>query len=244
MIGVDDSHRRSQVERLVGAYGPDVDGLCRACLTAIPGIGGVGVTIMSPNAQLVRFASDVVNARVEQLQFLLGEGPCRDAFATAGPVLAGDLRDRDWQNRWPAFAPAAVLAGAHAVFALPLQVGPTRVGVLDLYRDTAGDLHDDALSEAILYADAVTDLLLAETAAQADDDFPVDSDSGSRGLLQRAAVNQATGMVRVQLRVTVEDALTRLRAYAFAAGRELDEVAAEVIARRLRFDDSDEDEDR
>src|SRR5690349_15667850 len=114
-----------QVEQLLAAYGLDIDGLCRACLTSLPGIGGVGVTMMTPLTQQVRYASDAVSARVEQLQFLLGEGPCRDAFATAGPILAGDLRAPVWRERWPAFAPAAVLAGAQAVFALPLRVGET-----------------------------------------------------------------------------------------------------------------------
>jgi hypothetical protein len=62
---------------------------------------------------------------VEQLQFLLGEGPCRDAYAQAGPVLAEDLRATVWHERWPAFAPAALEAGARAVFALPLcAAGP------------------------------------------------------------------------------------------------------------------------
>jgi hypothetical protein len=180
---------------------------------------------------------------VEQLQFLLGEGPCRDAYAGAGPVLVEDLRAPVWQQRWPAFAPAAVQAGVQAVFALPLCVGDTRVGVLDLYRETVGGLTEQTLSDALIMADAVTELLLAESVADGDDDNPMLAD-GREYLLQRATVHQATGMVSVQLGVPVEDALARLRAHAFAAGRELDEVAADVLARRLRFNDLDDNEDR
>jgi hypothetical protein len=55
-----------------------------------------------------------------------------------------------------------------------------------------------------------------------------------------AAVHQAAGMVSVQLGVSVADALVRLRAHAFAADRPLTQVAREVIARTLRFDDLDE----
>ncbi|WP_433790801.1 hypothetical protein [Actinoplanes sp. CA-252034] len=48
-------------------------------------------------------------------------------------------------------------------------------------------------------------------------------------------------MISVQLGVTVEVALVRLRAHAYAAGRDLDEVAGDVLARRLRFNDLDDD---
>ncbi len=49
-------------------------------------------------------------------------------------------------------------------------------------------------------------------------------------------VHQASGMVAAQLDVSVGQALTRLRAYAFGNDRPLTEVAKDVVARRLRFD--------
>ena len=240
MISVNDAERRVRVRQLMAAYGPDVDGLCDACLPTLAGVGGGGVTVMTPDTSQVRYASDPVSARVEQLQFLLGEGPCRDAYAGTGPVLAEDLRAPVWQRQWPAFAPAAVLAGARAVFALPLRVDGTRIGVLDLYRDTAGALTEHTMTDALIMADAVTELLLAETMTDGDDDA-LFADGRGEQLLPRAAVHQATGMVSVQLAVPVEDALARLRAHAFATGRELDEVAADVLARRLRFNDLDDE---
>ena len=50
------------------------------------------------------------------------------------------------------------------------------------------------------------------------------------------AVHQASGMVAVQLGVTVGEALIRLRADAFLHDRTLSDVAEEVVARRLHFD--------
>jgi hypothetical protein len=52
-------------------------------------------------------------------------------------------------------------------------------------------------------------------------------------------VHQAAGMVSAQLDVSVAQALVRLRAYAFGNQLVLAEVAADVVARRLRFDDRD-----
>jgi hypothetical protein len=43
-------------------------------------------------------------------------------------------------------------------------------------------------------------------------------------------------MVAAQLKVSVGQALVRLRAYAFGNDRALDEVAKDVVARTLRFD--------
>jgi AmiR/NasT family two-component response regulator len=52
----------------------------------------------------------------------------------------------------------------------------------------------------------------------------------------RAEVYQATGMISVQLGVSLEEALVRLRAHAFAASTPLDDVAGNVVSRLLRFD--------
>ena len=74
----------------------------------------------------------------------------------------------------------------------------------------------------------------------------LDSSSGITGLSgyrpldglsdSRAEVYQATGMISVQLGVSLEEALVRLRAHAFAAGAPLDDIAADVVRRLLRFD--------
>ena len=48
-------------------------------------------------------------------------------------------------------------------------------------------------------------------------------------------IHQASGMVAAQLNVSVAQALIRLRGYAFGQGRRLNEVAVDVLARRLRL---------
>ncbi len=51
-------------------------------------------------------------------------------------------------------------------------------------------------------------------------------------------VYQAQGMVLHQLSVSLEDALARLRAHAFASDRTLIEVSRDVVARRLDLSES------
>jgi hypothetical protein len=145
-----------------------------------------------------------------------------------GPVQVEDLQADSCQARWRAFAPAALDVGARAVFALPLQIGAIRLGVLDLYRTRPGGLTPGESADALTFADTATVLAL-DGAGNADPAWP----AGMTG--DQAVVHQAAGMVSVQLGVRVEVAFARLRAYAFANERRLTEVATAVVDRRLRF---------
>jgi hypothetical protein len=49
----------------------------------------------------------------------------------------------------------------------------------------------------------------------------------------REQVHQATGMLIAALRIPAAQALVRLRGYAFATGRLVDDVARDIVARRL-----------
>jgi AmiR/NasT family two-component response regulator len=51
----------------------------------------------------------------------------------------------------------------------------------------------------------------------------------------RAEIHQATGIVSVQLGVTLTAALDHLQSYAHAHQRSLGEIAADVVAHRLHF---------
>ena len=56
----------------------------------------------------------------------------------------------------------------------------------------------------------------------------------------QSVVHQASGMVSVQLKVSVGEALVRLRGHAFGNERHLVEVARDVVHRRFRFDPTNE----
>lgn len=192
------------------------------CLRALP-VSGVGLALMSDAGPAGTVAATDGGAqRVEELQFTFGEGPCVDASTTGRPVLVPDLADPQ-SLRWPEFVPAARAAGLRAVFALPLQVGGIRLGVLDLYRETEGMLPSEQLAEALSFADAATLLLLH---LQAED---CGSASRLAVLDDRAEVHQATGVVSVRAGVSLGQALLLLRARAYRDGRPLGELARDVI---------------
>jgi hypothetical protein len=216
-----------------------VDHVC-AVVAAAAGVDGAAVTVvLGALARETVYATDKVASDLAELALTLGEGPGVDAV-DGGPALAVDLTGSDCLARWPMFAPAAVSAGAGAVFALPLHVGAIRVGVLDLYRAQSGSLDSDQLADALLLADTACALLL--DAAQHDRPH-ADGRRPEPVSLAHPEVHQATGMIIVQLGVSAAVALIRLRAYAYAHDRGLHDVAGDVVARRLRFD-PDPDGDR
>jgi GAF domain-containing protein len=206
--------------------------LCRRCVDALP-VSGVGMALMTEGDHHgVVAATDGPSRAMEDLQFALGEGPCVEASREGRPVLLPDLASS--ATRWPGFVPAVLNAGIAAVFALPLQVGGIRLGVLDLYRETSGSLTDGELALALTYADAAIVVLLhmQNQMAPGDGLHPQLADSWGN----RPEIHHATGIITVQAGVELADALLLLRTHAFTAGRPILEVAREVVARRLRFD--------
>ncbi len=217
-----------------------VEHVCVAAISAT-GVDSAAVSLMlraTPRETI--YASDHVASELEELALTLGEGPGVDGFA-GSPTLVGDLTASHCLARWPVYAPAAASAGIRAVFALPLQVGAIRLGVLDLYRAGPGDLDREQLADALVLADTACALLL-DTVQR--DPPRWDGRWPERAGPHHPEVHQATGMITVQLGVTAAVALIRLRAYAYAHDRRLRDVAGDVVARRLRFDAGDGGEDR
>ncbi|MFE9413448.1 ANTAR domain-containing protein [Streptomyces sp. NPDC006704] len=206
--------------------------VCTAAVATLP-VDGAGLSAMfTDTASHPMCSTDEISARLEELQLTLGEGPCVDAFAHGSAILTPDLLTSELQDCWPVFADAALEAGARAVFALPLQIGAISPGVLDLYADVPVELGPDALADAQAFADTAT-LLLLDARIDSGDTGPV----GNRDDLgaYRAEIDQATGMLTVQLGVGIEEAFIRLRAHAFAHGHRLADVASDIVSHRLRF---------
>jgi hypothetical protein len=210
-----------------------MDRLQRLCARAVQSLSasGAGVSLIGEDGtHSAASASDPRTERIEELQFTLGEGPCIEAFQTRRPVLVPDLTDGA-MGRWPVYAPAAYEAGVRAVFAFPLQIGAARLGVLDVLRTRTGMLSHEETAGALALAELAV-LMLLESHEHATPDT-----DGLDGVVKdRAELFQAQGMVMIQLGVSLAEALVRIRAHAFAEGRRLHDVAADIVARRLRFD--------
>jgi hypothetical protein len=210
---------------------PEPARLCEVC-AEVAGMTGAGIMLITGDTQQGSVcSSNPVSALIEELQYTLGEGPCVDAHQDDRPVLEPDLAD-PVTPRWLGFTPPAVEAGARAVFGFPLQVGSVRLGALNLYRDRPGPMSDDQYADALVLAGVAARAVLAMQAHAVPGALSTELEEGANF---RFVVHQASGMVAVQLGVSVGEALARLRAYAFGNDLLLTDVAEAVVARKLRL---------
>ena len=209
---------------------PSLTTICRSATGPLH-MSGASVVLMGDDTFPSVAGSYGVSVAVQDLEFTVGEGPATDAYTEGKPVLVDDLASVE--SRWPQLTRALSDAGIRSIYALPLQVGAIKLGVLVLYRDQPGALEGDDLSAAQLVANLVTNQVLDLQAGAA-------SESLAWGLEvddYRAVVHQATGMISAQLDCGIGEALVRLRGHAFGAERPIEEVAGDVVMGKLRFDE-------
>ncbi|MFZ0385034.1 MAG: GGDEF domain-containing protein [Solirubrobacteraceae bacterium] len=114
-------------------------------------------------------ASDQLALRYEKLQSELSEGPCLASYHSGQAIAIPDLT-RDARYRW--FTPQAIAAGLAAVFTFPLNHEAMRLGALDLYRDSPGELSEESMATAQTLADvAAAYLINAQTRADLQDSY-------------------------------------------------------------------------
>lgn len=209
--------------------------LCAPFMEHLP-VAGLSISVLSPSgAQSTVATTDEVATRLEELQFLLGEGPTPVVMRTGHPVMVCDLTLTEVHRDWPMFGLAAMDTGARGLFSFPLSIDVVTVGVVSLY-----SLVVSAPWSATLMGTAV-DLAAATSAPAVDlasrtaeaDASPPDT---AMPVEMRREVHQASGMVMVQLGSSIDEALARLRAHAFSEGRPIDAVAHDVVTGRLKFE--------
>lgn len=211
---------------------PDDANLCSRFVAALP-IAGAAIAIfggLAPETSIC--ASDQMAARLDEIQFDLGEGPRWETARSRLPVGEPHVQ-LSAHDRWPIFGDALRQTGVAALFVYPLSVAAVDVGVVELYSLTPGSLSDRD--------DAIARALASETAWTLLDNLLSTQDASRKGEqrddapLSRREIHQATGMVLVQINSDATEALLVMRAHAFSHDRSLRDVASDVVDRRLVF---------
>jgi hypothetical protein len=205
--------------------------LALACARMLD-VDAAGISLLDRHGQRLPLgASSEAAAAAERLQFTVGDGPCSTAQQTRQPVFAvcEDLR-----RRWPVFADLLLARTSfRAVVALPLQPGLVGAGAIDLFftdQDQVPALDVfDAVAVGELVSTELSEAAVWSTWA---------ADRGPEWLhgptpTRRAAVWEALGKLSMALDGDVAAALALLRAHAYAAGRSVDDVAADLLDGRL-----------
>src|SRR3954453_14084630 len=138
--------------------------------------------MISTQYQIPVWATDEVAGRIDELQFRLAEGPCVEAFTSAGPVLVPDIAD-GVHEKWPVFAAAAVRETvARGMYVLPLLGGPISIGVLDFYRDRPLVFGPDDVARALRASGAAFWSVLDVRPGSTLDPTGVPEDGGADGV--------------------------------------------------------------
>jgi hypothetical protein len=204
--------------------------LSRAVVGVLP-VDAVGISALtSPDRHVPLGASEPEAEFAERLQFTVGAGPCLQANRTQQPVF---VVEDDLRRRWPPFHDLLVGHTPYrGIVALPLRRGLAGRGAIDLYfRDPAAVAALDVLA-AVSVGHLVT-AALAEAAvwsSEVDGQGP-DWLSGPPAT-GRARVWEAIGLTSLAQDVAASEALAVLRAHAYATGRTVDELAADVVSGR------------
>lgn len=207
--------------------------LCAPFVAALP-VRGASLSVLAGAAgQATVCSSNDTAARLDELQFDLGEGPCWDALSTRGPILQPDLAT-DGLRAWPIFTRAVLenteSGEVRAVYAFPLFVGSLGIGAVDLYSSEQAPLEAEQITNAAELASLASWQVLRRILADDSAD-----ELGGPSVNHRREVHQATGMVLAQLGISAADAALLLRAHAYASGRTVAEVASDIVERKLDF---------
>jgi len=176
---------------------------------------------------LVRVAGEFPQVRITGAVASAGSPSLgRDAAVLAGMAPMGIEVTHD--------LPAALAAGVRATFAFPLLVGAARFGVLHLHSPRVRTLTTREIAISLLLTELAMEIVLDAFA-------PVGEPMPSKEPLlgspdRRDQIYQAQGMLMVELGISLEEALARMRALAFSSGQELANVAADIVARRTHLE--------
>jgi transcriptional regulator with GAF, ATPase, and Fis domain len=119
---------------LQGADGPEAtrDRVTALAVSSVHGCDHAGISLIGRHSRIDTVAAtDEVPARVDAIQFEVGEGPGLDAIAEHAVFQADDLST---ETRWPQFSYRAMLeTGVRSMLAFRLFVQDDTIGALVFY---------------------------------------------------------------------------------------------------------------
>lgn len=192
-----------------------------------------GILLVDNEDKLRVMAASSDRARLLELfQLQNDEGPCLDAFSTKEPVISVDLSEA--KSRWPIFAPEAVDAGFHSVYAIPLRLRATVIGALNLFGDHVGEMPEADLRIAKALADAVSIAIIQNQTIR---ESEIRAGQLQRALDSRVAIEQAKGMLAERDQIDMDSAFRHLRSFARNTRRHLTAVAVDVVSGAVALDE-------
>lgn len=170
-----------------------------AVVEVVPHCVGMSVTLVDDGRSLTLMATSTGVATLDAAQFL-DTGPCEASLRGGVEVVVGDLMSED---RWASLAHAAAAQGVRSSLSLPLRCGGEVIGGVNLYGDRLDAFTDRQREVAQIFGAAA-----GEAVANADLSMSTRAraQQSEGDLRNKAAVNQAVGILVAQRGISVSSA--------------------------------------
>jgi GAF domain-containing protein len=200
------------MERIVGAMVP------------LFGVTGGSVLLLDAGSALRHAATTNSGAdRLELAQEETGEGPCIDALVNEMVVQSRDVLA---DGRWRRLAERLGDGHIRAVLGMPVHVGGTAVGSLNVYVDRPYDWDDSDLEAMRAFNNVVEDGILAALLANRHEHLV---DQLQEALDHRVFIERAVGLLMGRHQLDAVSAFDRLRRAARSQRRKVVDVATALL---------------
>lgn len=199
------------------------------CVELLPA-DGVGVLLLEDSDLTVSTSNSEVGALVEELEVVVGDGPCVEAVRTGRRILVPDLEAQ--ADHYPEFVPKALDAGARAIHALPLTGRGELVGALDIINCEVTSLSPSQLGTAQMLADVAVSYIYAVRLHERSSRLAEQLQSA---LDSRVVIEQAKGVLAERHGDDMQAAFERLRRHARGNNLTVRSVAQQTVDGTLRL---------
>jgi GAF domain-containing protein len=226
-VHIDEQALRSSLQRLrEAAFDADVVGVLKRTVDAVRGVfgyGGAGVMFITESGYLAYVAaSDEVGRQLEEAQASVGQGPCYESYVYAREVVSPDVHA---DSRWPDLR-GRLSAQVRAVAGVPVLLGGSPVGTLNVYRDEPVKWDKSDVNALTAYGALIAEVLATALAAQ---EHGVVADQLQYALDYRVVIERAVGYLMGTHRLDAITAFDVLRKQARDSRRRVADVATEIL---------------
>ena len=193
-----------------------------AVTLADPAIAFCSITLIQRKKPVTVASSEERAVRLDETQYISGDGPCLSAIRQQVVVHVPDLAH---ENRWPAYTGAALEAGVGSSLSVPLVLEGEAEAGLNLYSTRAHGFTGEDISMVETYSHHASKALrlavrisqLAEAKAHL-----------TATMESRTTMDLATGAIMAQNRCSQETAIKILKIASTTRNVKLRDVAASV----------------
>jgi transcriptional regulator with GAF, ATPase, and Fis domain len=166
------------------------------------------------------------SAALEAAQEETGEGPCVDSLVHDVVTWTADLPADD---RWPLLRSQIADLGVHALLGVPMHLGLTAVGSLNVYREAPYEWTDRDVAAIRAHAQVIEELLVIAMRAQHSHAIVQQL---TTALQNRVTIERAVGIVIAAADLDAVKAFNELRLLARSRRIRVADLAEQVIAAR------------